>query len=91
MNMSTDSEFRKRLIAGALQTVEVNAKIRGWYDQAGEGHRFKTDEFDEMSAEGLERSIRTAIDYGFPVEAVAVAASMTVDEVTAIADGPAAA
>ena len=91
MVMSVDPEFRKRLIAGALQTVEVNAKIRGWYHQAEAGHRFKTDDFDQMSSDGLERSIRKAMDYGYPVEAVAVAASMTVDEVTAIAGGSAAA
>ncbi len=91
MSMSVDPEFRKRLIAGALQTVEVNARIRGWYHQADEGHRFKTGEFDEMSSEGLERSIRKAMDYGYPIEAVAVAASMSVDEVRAIAEGSAAA
>ena len=91
MVMSVDPESRKRLIAGALQTVEVNAKIRSWYHQSDAGHRFKTNEFDEMSSDGLERSIRKAMNYGYPAEAVAVAASMTVEEVTAIAGGLAAA
>lgn len=91
MAMSTNPEFRERLIAGALQTVEVAAKVRGWYHQFEDGHRHKTPEVDQMSAGGLEQAIRDAMGYGFPVEAVAVAASMTVDEVNAIANGAAAA
>jgi len=89
--MSTDPEFRKRLIAGALQTVEVAAKVRGWYHQFEDGHRHKTAAVDQMSVEMLEDSIRTAMGYGYPVEAVAVAASMTVEEVHEIANGSAAA
>ncbi len=91
MSMSVDPEFRKRLIAGALQSVEVAAKARGWFNRFDEGHRHKTEEFDQISAELLEDSIRTAMHYGYPVEAVAVAASMSIDDVRAIAEGSAAA
>ncbi len=91
MSMSVDPELRKRLIAGALQSVEVAAKVRGWYERFDDEHRLKTAEFDQTSSELLENSVRTAIGYGFPVEAVAVAASMSVEEIHAVADGPAAA
>lgn len=82
--MPVDPEFRKRLIAGALQSAQVAAKARGWYDQFEEGHRHKTDEQDVLTREYLEDTIRTAMRYGYPVEAVAVAADMSTDEVLAI-------
>lgn len=89
--MPSNPEYRNREIAKALDRVKMAAKVRGWYHQFEPGHRHKTDDVDQMSTEMLEDSIRTAMDYGFPVEAVAVAASLTVDEVDAIANGPAAA
>ena len=84
MTMPVDPEFRKRLIAGALQSVQVAAKARGWYDQFEEGHRHKTAEQDELTRTYLEDTIRSAMGYGYPVEAVAVAADMSTDEVLAI-------
>jgi hypothetical protein len=88
--MPVDPELRKRLIADALRSVEVAAKARGWYDQFDDGHRHKTPEQDWVTTELLEGSIRTAMGYGYPVEAVAVAADLSIDEVQAIAGGAAA-
>lgn len=90
MSMPANPEYRKEKIGRALDQVKLGAKVRGWFSQFDEGHRHKTDEFDQISSDMLEGSIRDALDYGFPVEAVAVAASMTVEEVSAIADGSAA-
>lgn len=86
-----DPEFRQRLIAKALDSVKAASKARGWFDQIDDGHRLKTPENDEMTRSFLEDTVRTAMGYGCPVEAVAIAASMTVEEVDVIADGSAAA
>ncbi len=61
MSMSVDPEFRKRLIAGALQSVEVAAKARGWFKRFDEGHRHKTEELDQISAELLEDAIHSVV------------------------------
>ena len=82
--MPANPEFHNRMAASALRSVEVAAKARGWYDQFEEGHRHKTDEQDELTHEYLEDTIRLAMRYGYPVEAVAVAADMSTDEVLAI-------
>ena len=89
--MPANPEYRKERIARALDQVKLGAKVRGWYHQFDEGHRHKTEEVDQMSADMLVGSIRDAMDFGYPVEAVAVAASMSVEEVHAIANGSAAA
>ncbi len=91
MNMSADPERRNEMIAEALDRVKRSAKVRGWYHQFEDGDRHKTAQFDEMSGQMLEQSIRNAVSYGYPVEAVAVAASMTVEQVHQIANGSAAA
>ena len=90
MSMS-DQDFRNRLIASALRSVEVAAKARRWYEQAEDGHRFRSDEFNTTSAELLESSIGAAIEYGYPIEAIAGAASMSEEQVREIAGGSAAA
>ena len=83
--MPANPEFHNRMVASALRSVEVAAKVRGWYHQFEDGHRHKTPDFDRLSTDGLELSIRKALGYGYPIEAVAGAASMSVDEVAAIA------
>ena len=60
-------------------------------EQFENGHRLKTSDNDEMTRAFLEDTVRSAMDYGYPVEAVAVAAPMSVEEVAGIANGPAAA
>ena len=91
MNMPTNPEYRNQQIAKALDRVKMAAKVRGWYHQFEQGHRHKTDDVDQMSTEMLQDAIRTAMGYGYPIEAIAGAASISIDEATAIANGPAAA
>ena len=91
MSMPTDPEFRNKRIAKALDSVRAASRARGWYHQFEEGHRLKTPDNEEMTRSFLENTIRTAMGYGFPVEAVAVAADMSTDEVLEIAEDDAAA
>ncbi len=91
MAMSKDRSQRERRIAKALDSVRAAGKARGWYNQFEDGHRLKTPENDDTTRLVLEDTIRSAMGYGYPVEAVAVAASITVEEVAEIVDGSAAA
>lgn len=91
MVMPANPDHQNEMIAEALDRVKRSAKVRGWYHQFDDDSRHKTDELNEMSSDMLECSIRMAVSYGYPVEAVAVAASMSVAQVHAVADGSAAA
>ena len=91
MSMAEGRNYREHRIAKALDSVRAAGKARGWYNQFEEGHRHKTPEYDETTTAFLEDTIRTAMEYGYPVEAVAVAASLTVEQVHEIVDGSAAA
>ena len=91
MNVPANPEFRQQLIAKALNSVKAASKARGWFDQYEDGHPLKTQENDDVTRSFLEDAIRTAMGYGYPIEAIAGAASMSIDEANAIADGPAAA
>ena len=75
---------RERRIAKALTSVRAAENARRLFDNLPEGHGAKTQENDETTRSFLENTIRTAMSYGYPVEAVAVAASLTVDEVLEI-------
>ena len=91
MNVPVDPEFRNRLVAKALDSVKAASRARGWFHQFEDGHQLKTPDNDSMTREFLEDAIRDAMGYGYPVEAVAAAAAMTVGEIEAIAGGSAAA
>lgn len=91
MSMAESRDYRAHRIAKALDSVRAAAKARGWFQQFEDGHRHKTPEYDETTTAFLEDTIRTAMEYGYPVEAVAIAASLTVDQVHEIVDGSAAA
>jgi hypothetical protein len=89
MSMSEDQQ--NRWIATALRSVTAASKVRTLFGRLKEGHRQKTSENEQMTREYLEDTIRSAMEYGYPVEAVAGAASMTVDQIAEITDGSAAA
>ncbi len=79
------------MIVEALDRVKRSAKARSWYHQFDHSSRHKTDDLDEMSSNMLESSIRLAMSYGYPVEAVASAASMSVEQVSEVLHSSAAA
>ena len=91
MNMSATPDYRERRIAKALTSVKAAENARRLFDNLPDDHGAKTPENDEVTRAFLEDTIRTAMGYGYPIEAVAVAASITVEQVAEIADGPAAA
>lgn len=71
-------------VGGALRRVKNAVTIV-------ELHGERSTDLEVATRTHLEESIRQALRFGFSVEAVAAAASMTRDEVTAVADGSAAA
>ena len=91
MSMSHTPDYRSRRIAKAIDSVKAAHNTRRLFEGLEDGHRLRTPENDGNTKAFLEDTIRSAMGYGYPVEAVAVAASMTVDEVRAIAEGSAAA
>lgn len=91
MTMSASPDYREQRIAKALTGVQAARNARSIFDDLEADHRHKTSENDETTRAFLETTIRNAMDYGFPVEAVAVAASLTVEEVHEITNGSAAA
>lgn len=91
MTMSATPDYRERRIAKALTSVKAAENARRLFDNLEDGHRVKTLENDETTRAFLEDTIRSAMGYGYPVEAVAVAAAMTVEQIAEIADGSAAA
>ena len=68
--------MRERLINKALDSVAVASKAQDSLHELQD---------DEQSRQFLEASVRSAIAYGYPVETVAEAASMSVADITAIA------
>ena len=64
---------------------------RRLFDNLAAGHPSKTTENEDTTRAFLEDTIRTAMEDGYPIEAVAVAAFMTVQQVAEIANGSAAA
>ena len=80
MAMTSDEAW----VGGALRRVTNAVTIV-------ELHGGRSPELEVSTRENLEHAIVQALSYGFSVEAVATAASMTPDEVAAIADGSAAA
>lgn len=90
MTMPATPDHRERRIAKALTSVKAAENARRLFDNLSDDHRSKTAENDETTRAFLEQAVRTAMDYGYPVEAVAVAASMTVEQVADIANGSAA-
>jgi len=91
MTMPHTPDYRARRIAKALDSVKAAHNARSLFDSLDDGSRLKTDENDNVTQELLEDAVRAAMGYGFPIEAVAVAASMSEAEIHAIADGSAAA
>jgi hypothetical protein len=91
MNMSTTPNYRERRIAKALTSVKAAENARRLFDNLPDDHGAKTTDNDDVTRGFLEDTIRSAMGYGYPVEAVAVAASITVEEVAEIVDGSAAA
>ncbi len=91
MAMSKSEDQQNRWIASALLSVTAASKVRTLFARLEEGHRQKTSENEQMTREYLEDTIRSAMEYGYPVEAVAGAASMTIDQVAKITNGSAAA
>ena len=84
MSVPMSPESRQRWIAKALDRVKLAAKVRDIYAHVADDSRSKTPENDEMTREMFEDSIRSAMGYGYPVEAVAHAAEITTDDVLAI-------
>ena len=90
MAMPATPDHRERRIAKALTSVKAAENARRLFDNLPPDHRSKSAENDETTKVFLEDTIRTAMEYGYPVEAVAVAASMTVEQVAEIVEGSAA-
>ncbi len=84
MTMPTTPDPQSQRIAKALRSVEAAQNGRAVFDHLEEGHTSKTPENDQVTREFLHDTIRSAMGYGYPVEAVAVAAHMSVDDVMAI-------
>lgn len=76
MTVRTDRQTRERLVAKALDSVTAASKSCAALGAGPDCAR---------STHYLEASIRSAVAYGYPVEVVADAASMSVAEVTSIA------
>ena len=86
--LHSDRELR---IAKALTSVKAAGNARRLFENLPAEHGSKTLQNDETTTAFLEDTVRTAMEYGYPVEAVAVAASLTVEQVHEIVDGTAAA
>ena len=84
MTIATSPDPQSDRIAKALTSVEAAPNGRAVFDQLEAGHPSRTSENDQVTSEFLQATIRSAMTYGYPVEAVAVAAHMTVDDVMAI-------
>ncbi len=82
---------RERRIAKALTSVKAAENARRLFENLPTDHGSKTSHNDETTQAFLEDTVRTAMEYGYPVEAVAVAASLTVEQVHEIVEGTAAA
>ena len=94
MDMSATHTNRERRIAKALTSVKAAENGRRLFDNLPDDHRAKTPENDDTTRAFLEDTIRSAMGYGYPVEAVAVTASISVEqvaEIVEIVDGAAAA
>lgn len=85
MAMAATPDPRSHRIAKALISVEAAQKGRAVFDQLAEGHPSKSAENDHITREFLEETVRSAIVFGYPVEAVAVAADLSVADVLDIA------
>ena len=81
--------YRELRIAKALTSVKAAENARRLFDNLPADHAAKTSQNDETTTAFLEDTIRTAMEYGYPVEAVAVAASLTVEQVHEIVDSSA--
>ena len=84
MTVPASPSHRERRIAKALTSVKAAENARRLFDNLPEGHGAKTQENDETTRAFLAATIRTAMSYGYPVEAVAVAAGISTDEVLEI-------
>lgn len=71
-------------VGGALRRVTNAVAI-------AELHGARSPELETLTRQSIEEAIQHALGHGFSVEAVAGAASMTVEQVAEIADGSAAA
>lgn len=91
MTMAESSDYREQRIAKALTSVRAAENARRLFENLPPDHGSKTSKNDNTTAAFLEETVRTAMGYGYPVEAVAVAASLTVEQVHKIVDGTAAA
>lgn len=91
MPMPASPDHRERRIAKALTSVKAAENARRLFDNLSADHGSKTSQNDETTMALLEDTVRTAMGYGYPVEAVAVAAALTVEQVHEIVDRSAAA
>lgn len=89
--MSGPSSTQQWLVVRALDHVRTAAKARNLFRQIPVDGYNRTTENDEVTRIFLEESVRSAMRYGYPAEAVADAAELTLEEVSSISTGPTAA